>query len=369
MAHQTHTLPWNVLERNFEYRPAIPVSATAQSLPDIVALQKPLQTEDLLFFSNALAKQTRDFSNFLRQRFCSKAQYAKTAARWLTSDEYEAMPGASTTGKVISERMMEKWRDKDSAHSPSQSQASNSQEDPYADVETWIRAARWTSQGELFYDEKGENKMPGVVKMLLKEAAGVIEQRTVGQSGSGEGEICDEAMETLLLVANHPKTPLMTLRNSGSELETGISSILKSCLHAYLMVNLLFIMREAGSPVCDQLPWDWQHPFPNGVPPQWRYMKCRNFRAVVEFCTLQGDVPGRAGVHDEFFKQGDLFSDMNACQEYLKSLWRIMVVYDLVIREGGGDPDMGQEITRSFQSMFQIPYEIEFGTNRIKLVC
>ncbi|KAH6665400.1 hypothetical protein B0J14DRAFT_231592 [Halenospora varia] len=363
MAHQQHTLPWNVLERNFQYQPAY-LHNDGQTSPDIIALQKPLQTEDLIFFSDALAKQIKDFGNFVRQRFKRRAQYGNIAAKWLTSDEYEAMPGASTTRKVIGERIMQKWTGK------SQQERGLSKEEEFNNVENWIRAARRNESGELFYSGE-EESMPEVVKVLLKEAAAIMEPESTNRPTGSEEPICNEALDSLLLMANHPKIPLMTLRYTGSHYEAGISTILRSCLRAYLMINLLVVLKEAGSLICEQVNWNRMAPPQNFALPK-RYMECRSYQSMLLYCTCNFDLTGRRNIHGTFLNRGQSFhvlSDMGACEEYIKFLWRIMVVYDFVVREVGTDPDIAHETLCIFQSMFEIPYELDYHTNRIKLLC
>jgi hypothetical protein len=39
----------------------------------------------------------------------------------------------------------------------------------------------------------------------------------------------------------------------------------------------------------------------------------------------------------------DIFEDMQGVKEYLKGVWRVMVTYDVIIREAGGDPTWQKE--------------------------
>lgn len=53
----------------------------------------------------------------------------------------------------------------------------------------------------------------------------------------------------------------------------------------------------------------------------------------------------------------DILSDLDRLKEYLKGVWRLMVIYDLVIREAGGDPDWENECKQVFSWVFGVRYQ------------
>jgi hypothetical protein len=69
-------------------------------------------------------------------------------------------------------------------------------------------------------------------------------------------------------------------------------------------------------------------------------------------------------VHRAFFLgegkkavERDVLSDLERLREYLKGVWRVMVIYDLVIREAGGDPDWAKECKHVFHQVFWVRYK------------
>ena len=108
---------------------------------------------------------------------------------------------------------------------------------------------------------------PLVVKALIKEAAGVLKGKTKVISKlnnpAKEGEVertSDEAMETLLLLASHPQISLWSIKKCGHTHDRGIDTVARECLRWYLMLNLLVAMKEAGSPLGEEMDWDSARP-------------------------------------------------------------------------------------------------------------
>jgi hypothetical protein len=62
-----------------------------------------------------------------------------------------------------------------------------------------------------------------------------------------------------------------------------------------------------------------------------------------------GDVPKR-----------DVFVDMEAVREYLKGIWRVMITYDVVIREAGADPTWEKECEFFFSNLLGVRYEVDY---------
>lgn len=226
------------------------------------------------------------------------------------------------------------------------------------------------------------------MKALIKEAAGVLKGKTKVISKlnnpAKEGEVertSDEAMETLLLLASHPQISLWSIKKCGHTHDRGIDTVARECLRWYLMLNLLVAMKEAGSPLGEEMDWDSARPKPKGFRPEKRYMQCEKYKNLrrridwIEICAVRR-------LQGEFFNfqemsirrnykemvEPDVLVDMNACQEYLKKLWRIMVIYDLVIREEGEDPDWVEEVIRLFSREYGIHYEIDFEGNKTYLL-
>lgn len=383
MAHQTHTLPWNNLAKHFKYLPLIP-HKLGPHRPDIVSLQKETQTFDINLFALALQKSIKDFSTQLRSRFPqSETHYVPIATKWKNSDGERAQ---INNRKVYSEEIKEKYADEECISNP------YGHPEDYQDISTWILRTYRNPAGELIYSTAYNHniELPPVIKVLIKEAAHLLDGRTKTKQKQNdpveevkEESTADEAMETLLLLANHPLVPLLSLKTAGYYYSCGIGSIARSCLDAYLMLNLLIAMQDVGSPLGEELGWDSARPQPVDFKPEKRYTQCLSYRRIVERCTSHYDSVATRKLHGEIFhlevvhsgrsiietKELDCLADMAACRGYLKMLWRIMVVYDVVIREAGGDPDWVQEVLESLRCMFHIPSEWNEDYTKLRLLC
>lgn len=366
-----------MVTKNFKYVPAV-VHKGGGGNPDIIPLQKPTQNKDLGFFAHAFAKQIQEFSTSLRSRYLSKEQYEKKASSWQTSDESKAAPGACTR-KVFSQDIAEKWEEERELFYGSHMN----------DIAGWIEKLIKKPDGTRYY-VKEETVLPTIVKILIKEGSAVLEGRAkvkekkeeviIGKRVKASVEVkeermCNEAMETLLLLANQKDVLMDKLRNQGHYYECGIETLVTSCLQAYLMLNVLVVMKEAGSPIGDQKEWDSARPQPTDVVMPKIYMECMSYRAAVRGCSWHTDTPSRALLHDNYFGDGgtkffaDPLADMDAVQEHLKRLWRMVTVYDLVLREAGHDPDIEYLVLETFGKIFAIPYGWDPETQKIYLLC
>lgn len=267
----------------------------------------------------------------------------------------------------------------------------------YQDVELWISRAGVRPDGSLGYWDWDERDLPAVIKVLIHEASRVLERGEKGRKwkvGSGDvrpkegrGELCDEEIETLLRMANHPKIPLTTIKKSGHYYAAGINSIVKSCLQAYITLNILVAMKEAGSDIDTEVPWDSARPQPENFVVKKKYMLCRSYSKMVDDCTASWDSTGCTGVHAEFLRGGglrvhppldqrqadiDVLADGEKLVEYLKGLWRILVVYDLLIKEisdDGEGEDWEEEVVRVMSAIFGVPYDFGEDGMKMRLLC
>lgn len=231
---------------------------------------------------------------------------------------------------------------------------------------------------------------PTIVKILIKEASSVLDGRVetkekkeevvIGKKIKSTEEVkeerlCDEVMETLLLLANHKDILMDQLRDQGHYYECGIETLVTSCLEAYLMFNVLVVMKEAGSPIGDQKEWDSARPQPEDVAMPKIYMECLSYRSAVWGCSWHIDTPSRALLHDAYFGDGGTkffanpLADMDGIQQHLKKLWRMITVYDLVLREAGHDPEIEYLVLEAFGKIFGIPYGWDPETQKIYLLC
>jgi len=176
-----------------------------------------------------------------------------------------------------------------------------------------------------------------------------------------------DSIESLLLMCNHPQIDVLSLKNMSWGHHFGVSRVAEEALKAYIYVNLLVVMMENGDEVCE---------INEGG--RRKYMDCDSYYKKMLY-SVAGDFDGDAQsvVHRAFFyeelKEGwkdgahrnrcageverDILRDLERLREYLKGVWRLMVIYDLVIREAGGDPDWENECKQVFAWVFGVRYE------------
>lgn len=343
MAHQTHAIPWNTLASHFKY--GMSYHSHPQRI-DIHPQKKPNQARDLAYFCKAFAKQIHDFGETERAKYEPVEYYQKRASTWVTSEDENLKIDENATE-------LESWKDKKLSSKevetrkvvPAKFLRSYS---PYIhydrsaqDVESWTlptsdaRYGSWIEGGEM-------------IKILMMEAAAAPPALSAESKDPECEGLKREAMETLLLMANHPKMKILGLRHMHWGHHFGVSRVAEEAVAAYIYLNLIIAMREGGSNVCDLVD--------TGEEKRRNYMECASYRRLL--CRVAGSYDGDAQtlVHRVFllgdagepFGHGgvpnrDILEDIDGVRDYLKGIWRIMVTYDVVVREVGGDPAWEEE--------------------------
>ncbi|KAK8017903.1 hypothetical protein PG991_007093 [Apiospora marii] len=138
-------------------------------------------------------------------------------------------------------------------------------------------------------------------------------------------------MESLLLVANHPDIKLREFMDGVLGIRHPVNRIAEEALRTYLYLNLLVVLREQGSEVCDPVKTETGEE----VPGRRVYMDLQSYRYMLSTVTGRYDDDAQNLVHCEFFhtrgvdeagdlewKEGskDVLADMEALKEYLKGL-------------------------------------------------
>jgi hypothetical protein len=353
MAHQTHALPWNNLASNFKY--GISYHSHPQRL-DIHPLKKANQAKDLAYFSKAFAKQIHDFGITERAKYHPASYHQKRATTWVKSTN--PPPEAENSTKPDQEKEEIEKR-KVISTEILQQQSLNVlllRHNDGQDVEHWLldpgkEYGHWIRGGE-------------IIKVLMMEASSAAPALSA-RSNDVEGETeRREAMETLLLMANHQRMKILGLRNMSHGHHFGVSRVAEEAIKAYIYLNLLVAMRENGSGVCDVVEGSEGKERRN-------YMDCESYGRMLQSVAGRYDGDAQTLVHRQFFlgdldrsfgcgevPRGDLLEDLEQLTEYLKGVWRVMVTYDVVIREAGGDPKWEKECEFTIAYMFKVRYDM-----------
>lgn len=199
-----------------------------------------------------------------------------------------------------------------------------------------------------------------IIKLLMMEAAGASPAMSSKSTLNAEGkDRRREAMETLLLMANHPQMKILSLRHMHWGHHFGVSRVAEEAVKAYVYLNLLVAMREQGSDVCDAGDGEKEK--------RRRYMDLGSYQRMLSSVAGSYDGDAQTLVHREFFLGDsstaatfgdtlniDVVGDMEKLKEYLKGIWRVMITYGIVIREAGGDPNWEVECRDAFGQMFGV---------------
>lgn len=371
MAHQTHALPWNHLASHFSYN--ISYHSHPQRL-DIHPQKKPNQAKDLAYFCKAFAKQIHDFGESERAKYQPVEYYRKRAATWVKSkdettehdEDVSKMRSVKGGGKsketiemrkVIPTSLLQRY-------DPGVFLVYHDHSGPM--VERWLLPESGETASYGAWMQGGE-----IIKVLMMEAASVPPALSAEPNNAEGKNLKRESTETLLLMANHPRMKIHGLRNMHHGHHFGVSRVAEEAVKAYIYLNLIIAMREGGSDVCDFVDDD------GGVmkdcEKRRKYMDCETYRRMLTAVAGSYDGDAQTLVHRVFFlgdsaqtfgwrdvPTNDVLADMDVAREYLKGIWRVMITYDVVITEAGGDPMWEEECEMVFQSILGVRYEVEY---------
>ncbi|KAK7991645.1 hypothetical protein PG988_000439 [Apiospora saccharicola] len=350
MAHQAHALPWNTLASQYKYMMSYHVDPQRHDIFRNVGKDEDNSNKEIDYFCRALAKRVQEFAETERPKFKPQPELRKRAAAW-TKDG---------TRQVYPDEMQKRYFDHErEEHSDL----------PLGPGRFWqdLRPiTKWTECGGI-----GDHTSHGeTVKVMMMEAAGVPPALC---AAAERAKLKEEIMESLLLVANHPGIKLQNFMHGELGIRQPVNRIAGEALRVYLYLNLLVVFQEGGSQVCSATRTDEGE---EEVPGRRVYMDLKSWQYLLSAVTGGYDGDAQNLVHYEFFytrglneasehdwEKGDrkwngepgskdVLADMGALKEYLKGVWRILVVYDLVAREAGGDPGLEEmcktTLSRSF---------------------
>lgn len=334
MAHQAHALPWNTLASNVKCR----FSHTHEpKRKDIFALGLEKEEREVDYFSRALAQRVAEFSQTERAKFAPQATYRRRAESWRTSipspeRDTSLKDCYPETRMVYPDALQHRYF----------GYVDDSLDDDlishcrYRDwgASTLQNITRWCAS------ELGTNHCyADTLKIMMIEATGM----SPALSASAEHHnLRREVTESLLLLANYDKLDIHAFVHLGSGHSFGLDLLAAHSLRAYIYLNLLLTLEETGSGVCEPIKDE------NRV----RNSAHKTYMDLLSYSRLLGDVANTCDgdaqnlVHWHFFyrrtdsfweigKSKDIMADRGALTEYLKGLWRVLVVYDMVLREAG----------------------------------
>ncbi|KAG6915760.1 hypothetical protein DXG01_009997 [Tephrocybe rancida] len=189
-------------------------------------------------------------------------------------------------------------------------------------IEYWIqRVSSYPDSEDLFYTSS-DGKLADAVKALVSE----------------------NMMEPLLMLAHHPQIPLGSLRNVHWGHHFGFSRVMESALHVYIEFNMWAAM---------------------GLLEGGEYLEMEDYKWMLMHATESMDYPGHQVPHRAYLntlpkdaKTGRpvVHHDLAGLKEYLKTNFRLLYQYDMLVRECGMETEWEGEIAGLFA------HEIGTGT-------
>ncbi|KAH8592152.1 hypothetical protein B0O99DRAFT_246905 [Bisporella sp. PMI_857] len=358
MAHQAHAIPWNSFASNFEYT----IRSHITKRPELYLTKHQNHLKDFHHFSKALSNQIRDFGRSERAKYASVGEFKNRAESWVESN---MVPDLPESGEPITSERIEKSKGWETGKKSVESKKAETRK-VYSDAfrtkytteyDDWApyriglhqNIASWLSTTDA-------NPCIDTIKMLMMTAANATFPLSSRPSSSA---IQHHDLETLLLFIHHPYIDMKYWRHQGDySTRYGIEAVAEKALDGYLMLNLFYAMRENESRICErENGYQGQRGF--GCMASRRlaqrdietlrpaYMNTSTWENVVEYLVSSNRYNSEQLMHRSFFfpdwneanvenaAMKDVMVDIQELTEYLKGLWRVLVVYEVFWREMG----------------------------------
>lgn len=354
MAHQAHALPWNTLVKHYKYK----VSYVHEpQRKDIFPAEKGSDSKEIGYFCRALAQRVQEFAATERSKYRPQAELRERAKGWTESVPSSASSSSQTSGggggktetrMVIPDELQAYYFEEEHGDNcvPIQFAAEH--------CRGLQSLSKWTES-----PDGSKTFHADATKVMMMEAAGTAPAICAAPERAA---LKERVMESLLLVANKPETGLLTFLDRERGHRHPVCAAAEEAIRAYLYLNLLVVMHEKGdSDICD---YARDESTGKEIKGRRNYMDLKSYYRLLNSVAGLYDGDAHCLVHwDYFYTRGeddynhddvkDVLADMEGLKEYLKGVWRILVVYDLLAREAGADP--------ALEKMCKTTLEISFG--------
>ncbi|KIJ14999.1 hypothetical protein PAXINDRAFT_12266 [Paxillus involutus ATCC 200175] len=286
--HQAHTIPWNTLSANFVFIRDNPRITPRRT--DLFSRGRPTQANELNHFVRVFARTISTFANTKRTKFPAPANITPHAP----------------ADKLFPDELIDKF--------PRYLNKKNQS------IRYWISAGRVNDDGKRIYTTS-HGDLADVVKVL----------------------IYTNNLPALLRLAHHPEIPLGTLAHLSWGHYFGFWRVAESALWAYTYINIC-----AATGLLETGEWLQTSFF------QWLF---RETTSSMDYDAQQlphwvfWGSAGDGGTEAPRLAMPTEFRDFARINGYLKVLFRILYLYDVVVRECGGQVRWEDEITSTIRWM------------------
>ncbi|KAK7911123.1 hypothetical protein PG985_013604 [Apiospora marii] len=350
MAHQAHALPWHSLATALQYKFPYHVEPKRKetTLTQKDWKDKATEPKEIAHFCRAFAQRVREFSQTERAKYDASGAYRKRAEAWVKA------AGADGARPVYPDAMQDHYF----------GQLDGSDDDRFRN-HFWGHPRL---QGVSAWTSPDGNRIghADTLKLMMVEAAGTPPALSAS-SGPEAETLKKDVMESMLLLANHPVIGpnLVSLLNLHHGHHFGLIRVAEEGIRSYIYLNMLVATEENGTAVCGPAK-DEQYV---EIPGRKQYMVLPSYESMLRSVAGNYDGDAQNLPHWDFYyprDQGgwddknpkDVLADREALAEYLKGIWRTLVIYDLVLTEAGGSSGLETQCRHAINDNFGLELDM-----------
>ena len=389
MAFLSHSIPWHILGSIFQYQRAR--SRPGPQYPDLFHQNQPTRGQQLEYFAQKLQSTLREHAGIERRRYRDAESYAERADGWSVTLDEEKSDGMVSidparaqhespgNGDVASAKTTRSKQPKELCDSlqhdrwPPQAESRrvysddfvsnwnpylhNNLREHYTSIETWTEHAEFKSGWQHMDDAQrwrcwfDERRCADVVKLLIADAA-----------CTSEKEQQRYKVETVFLLAHHPRVrfdSLLYLDLWCCNCVCGIGSLAKKTMKAFLYLNLMYAKYDEGGRVIFAFTHGdrsdiiskttSRNTFSNVIElyPHPEYMNFNSWIDLLADVTRKHDHLAETAMFRRFLLpkesdeksaknvEKDPFADIPALKEFFKSMWKVLVICDMIFKDKG----------------------------------
>ena len=411
MAFQSHSIPWHVLSSIFQYQPARTKSGPQHA--DLFPQGQLSQPQQLEYFALRFQSTLHEHASIEMRRYRDAKSYAERAKGWTSTQGEEETDGTASvllagleldpsgnenTNQATTPRNRQRRRSRDNLQRDEWPPKPESRriypddfpskwtrylyrnlDQAFTSIEMWIEHVEFKSGWQQMDDAQRmqcwtqERDCAAVLTLLIADAACTPDK-----------EQQRFKVETMFLLAHHPRVGLDSFLSPYlwcCNVSCGVSSLVNNTLNAFLYLNLICAKYKEGEKAifafkdCDRRHAQskyYRYPFNDVIEldPHSEYMNFKSWMDLLAEITNPHKYQAQTAIFQYFLLpkesdeqsakglENDPLADIPALKEFLKSMWKVLVICDMIYKDIGKTINWEWCVLDSLHELFRANYRV-----------